>query len=394
MLDPREAFLNALLRARQKPGSDPVFAKSGSGTGFGATGTAPAFGAGPGTGPASAEALLAQLRDTELGEWLAGERWQDAAGRDRALWSAYAALVGGLAAQAFVPPEARRFMRAWLLKFDLFNLKATLQRFALDKPHDSAATPSAATPSAATPANPLARTLLPVGTLHAAGQLEALAETTEMPALRELLRRTGLGLFVGPLRDFNPAAGPRARLAAEADLESAYQRELRHVARRMKGGQVLAAGCGLMTDFANLGILCRLLAISRAASGNAAHAPSSAAQHFIPGGALLSHHHLQDALAHSLSELPRRLDHELHRKAAAEAIEACERTGSLATLDNVLERHRLEALRALFAPQLAPAVVLTWFLVVKEIELRNIRLALAAAEDGVGCEEIRRELVA
>jgi vacuolar-type H+-ATPase subunit C/Vma6 len=302
------------------------------------------------------------LRDTDLGAYLETAAYGGAQQRDQVLWRYLAARIAALDMQPFVPPDARSFGRAYLLKYDVFNLKAALQGLALER----------------TPA------LLPIGVIAAQHQLEHLAAAVTVGEVTEVLTRAGLARFEPVIRPFQPAASLKSRLAIEVAMEGEYYRELLATAHGLGGGVVLAKACGMMIDLANLSILCRALHFG---------CGTAAGDQFIPGGYLLETASLQEALSHSLQDVPRRMEDRLYQSIAVAVVDACQDSGSVATMDQVIEQHRLAALRGLLAPQVAPAPVMAWFLIVKEIELRNVSLLLKSIEDGVSLDAIRRHLL-
>jgi len=343
MLDPRSPFMTALLKSQEARlvGRDHLERLASGAVRTDAHGL---------------------LRDTDIGAWLEGASWRNAEERDRALWHYLAETLGAIELRRFFPPDARRFSRAYLLKYDVANIKAVLQSLTQGDPPR----------------------LVPIGVLHAKGRLDELAAVQGREDLEDVLTRAGLRNFALALHASGPAGGRKARLAADAALEGEYHRGLRHAVRGRVGGHILDAACGRMLDFANLAVLCRMLA---------AGAGSTDTKAFIPGGHLLDAHDLRDALSHGLHDLPRRLEPELYRTAAADVVAAYERTASGAAIEDIIEKHRLAALRGLLASTLAPAAVMAWFIILKEIELRNVRLLLTAVEDGLALEEARRHLL-
>jgi vacuolar-type H+-ATPase subunit C/Vma6 len=343
MLDPRNPFMAALLKAQETRLVNETHLERLAPAGGGAD-------------------LRAVLRDTDIGTWLEGVSWRDAEERDRALWRYLAQVIVSLEARRYFPRAARRFSRAYLLKYDVANLKAALQGLALGhRPR-----------------------LLPIGAMHLHDRLEDLAAAQSPDEVAEVLTASGLRNFALALQSFNPSGGRKARLVVEAALEAEFYRQLVHTVRGLGGGFVLASGCGLMIDMTNLAILCRLLIAGAGTAGG---------ESFIPGGHMADAHGLHDVLSHSLSELPRRIDNTYYGKVAADVVAAYERSGSVAVIDAIIEKHRLAALRELFAPQLAPAPVMAWFIIMKEIELRNVRLLISAVEDGIGLENVRRQVL-
>jgi vacuolar-type H+-ATPase subunit C/Vma6 len=352
MLDPRTPFMTALLKSQQ----ERLVSRERI----------------EGLGPVrDAAELVGALRQTQIGAWLEGARWRDAAERDLVLWRYLADTVGKIELRRFFPPDARRFSRAYLFKYDIANVKAVLQGLTLQ----------------------IEPRLLPIGVLHAKRRLEALAAARNLEQVEDVLTSAGLRPAALIVRSFDPAGSRAARRAVEVALDAHYYRLLRHTASRLGAGHVLDSACGLMLDLANLSSLCRWLIANARGDSDAELSAVRADVLFIPGGQLLDEREWVDAMAHGLAELPRRLRHELHRQAAAEVLAAWERSGSVAVVDEVMERHRLTALHELLAPQVAPAVVMAWFLVTKEIELRNVRLALTAVEDGHGLAAVHRQLL-
>lgn len=343
MLDPRSPFMTALLKSQETRlvGREHLERMSAATAGTD---------------------VRATLHDTDIGAWLAAASWRNAEERDHSLWSYLAATLGAIELRRFFPREARRFSRSYLLKYDVANIKAVLQALALGgRPR-----------------------LAPIGVMHAKRMMEDLAAVQSREALDETLTRAGLRKYALALHASGSHGGRRGRLAMEAALEGEYYRELRHAVRGLIGGHLLTAACGLLHDLANLSILCRLLVAGATIEDAAA---------FIPGGNQLDEQDLHDALAHGLHDLPRRLESEPYRKVAADVTAAYERAGSVAAIEAVIERHRVAALRDLLASSLAPAAVIAWFIVLKETELRNVRLLLTAAEDDLALDEVRRHLL-
>jgi vacuolar-type H+-ATPase subunit C/Vma6 len=304
----------------------------------------------------------AALGDTHLGAYLESAGYGGSRQRDDVLWRYLASRIASLEGLHFLPPDARSFSRAYVLKYDVANVKAVLQGLALERE----------------PA------LLPIGVIAARRQLDELAAAETIGEVVEVLMRTGLALFAPVIRSFHPAAGPKARRAIEAGLEDTYHRHLLHTAHGLVGGVLLAKACGMMIDFANLSIFFRALLLN---SGRAA------GDAFVGGGYLLEIGSLQEALMHEIRDAPRRLDHHLYLETAMEVVDAWEKSGSVASVDQVIERHRFAALRSLLAPQVAPAAVMAWFLIVKEIELRNVSLLFKSIGAGATLDDVRKHLL-
>jgi vacuolar-type H+-ATPase subunit C/Vma6 len=343
MLDPRNPFMLALLRGEEASlvGREHMERLAAA------------------SSDADAQAAL---HDSDLGAYLSTAVYGSSRQRDQALWSYLAAKISSLENQPFLPPDARRFSGAYVLKYDVANLKAVLQGMALEHTAE----------------------LLPIGAIAAHHRLDALAAAETAGDVAEVLMQAGLALFGTAVRSFNPAAGAKARQATEAGLEGIYHRHLLRTAQDLGGGIVLAKACGMKIDFANLSILFRALLFN---------GDPGAGVPFIAGGYLIGTGRLREALAHGVRDVPRWMDDSLYRVVAMEVVDAWEKSGAVACIDQVIERHRLTALRGLLAPQVAPAAAMAWFLIVKEIELRNVRLLLKSVDGGVTLDDIRKHLL-
>lgn len=343
MMDPRTSFLTGLLKSRQASLVNREQLEQLAETR---------------QDDRSEGEILDALRGTDIGTRLQDERWRNAAQRDECLWRSFHEIVRDLATLPFIPSQASKFNNVYMLKYDVANLKAVAQGLALSRtPH-----------------------LLPVGRIQASGRLEEFAQLDDSDKLLELLRTCDLQLFAASVKHFDPAGGAKSLATLETGLEADYYRELANTGRSMSGGNILGIACGLMIDFSNIAILCRLIIAEVDTSDN---------EHFIPGGYLIDHRELREAMSHGLNDLPRRLRHESHRQLAAEIVSAQERFGTIGIIDTIIERRRLDSLRTLLAPRLTPAAVLLWYVILKEIELRNVRLALTVAENGMASESVR-----
>ncbi len=302
--------------------------------------------------------LLKVLRDTEIGVALAGASDRGAHDRDRLLWSHLADTVEGLLARPFFPSDAAIFGRAYLLKYDVANLKTAISALALDD-------------------KPVFR---PIGILHSRDLLGPLAACESVQDVSEILGRAGLESFRSAIAGLKPSAGPQAPFAAEASLDSEYYRLLTDASRRLSEGDITAMACGLMIDLANLALVFRALIIGMGAAVSG---------RLISGGYLLGPQTLHDCLSQPLQDVPRRMEHAAYREIAAEIVDAWKESEAISTPDAIIEKHRLAALRGILSPRLAPGPAMAWFLIVKEIEIRNVRLLLQAVDDGIAFEDIR-----
>ena len=74
-------------------------------------------------------------------------------------------------------------------------------------------------------------------------------------------------------------------------------------------------------------------------------------------------------------------------------VTAYDRTKSVTVIDEVIERQKYASLRDLLSPRVLSPLVVLWYLILKESEVRNLRLILKAIHDGVAVEEVKRYLL-
>lgn len=302
--------------------------------------------------------LVKILRDTEIGVALEGAPISGAHERDRLLWTHLADTIEELLSRPFFPSDAAIFARAYVLKYDVANLKTALAALALDQ-------------------KPVFR---PIGILQSRDLLGQLAACESVQDASELMRQAGLESFRSAISDLKPSAGRQAPFATEAALDREYHRLLTETSRHSKEGEITAMACGLMIDLANLSLLFRALIIGLG---------PSAFSRFISGGYLLGSQTLRDCLSQPLQDVPRRMEHAAYREIAAEVVDAWKESEAISIPDVIIEKHRLAALRGILSPRIAPGAAMAWFLILKEIEIRNVRLLLQSIDDGVAFEDIR-----
>jgi vacuolar-type H+-ATPase subunit C/Vma6 len=302
------------------------------------------------------------IRETDIGSYLEGVTARSFDDIDRALWDYLAGRIAHIEAFRYMPDDMRRVSRAFVVKFDVANVKSTLQGIVTGEK---------------TP-------LLPLGMIHDAGLSTELQESETVQDVADLLTRSRLPDFVPAVKAYDPAGGAKAKIALESALESGYYHGLLKTSRGIREGAVLAKAYGMVIDLANLAI------VSRAVVEGIGPA---AADFLITDGYIIEEKMLRDVLPYKLPDIPRRIDLPQYRDLANEIASAYDKTKSVTVIDEVIERHKFAALRDLLSPRVLSPLVVAWYLVLKEAEVRNLRLILKAIYDGVAVEEVKRYLL-
>ncbi|TFH36926.1 MAG: hypothetical protein E4G93_01255 [Dehalococcoidia bacterium] len=302
------------------------------------------------------------IRETHIGAHMEGVSFHGFDDIDAALWDYLAARIAHVEAFKYMPADMRKVSRAFVVKFDVANVKSTLQGIVTGEK---------------TP-------LLPLGTIFDDGFAADLQSSETVQDVADVLTRSRLADFVPAVKAYDPAGGAKSKIAVESRLESEYYHGLLKVSRRVREGDVLAKAYGLVIDLTNLGIACRAVVEGIG---------PAAGDFFITDGYIIDEKMLRDVLPYKLPDIPRRIDLPQYRDVANEIASAYDKTKSVTVIDEVIERHKYTTLRDLLSPRVLSPLVIAWYLLLKEIEVRNLRLVLKAIYDNVPVDDVKRYLL-
>ncbi len=305
---------------------------------------------------------LGIIRETDIGSFLEGVNVRSFEDIDEALWNYLAERIAHLEAFKYVPEDMRKVSRSFVVKYDVANVKSTLQGIVTGEKSP----------------------LIPIGTLSDSGLLQELEASETIQDVAGLLTLAQLPEFVPHVKAYDPAGGAKAKIAVESGLESEYYHGLIKMARGIREGAVLVKAYGMVIDLANLGIVCRAVVEG---------VGTAAGDFLITDGYIIDEKTLRDILPYKLPDVPRRIDFPQYRDVANEIATAYDKTKSVTVIDEVIEKHKHAALQGLLAPRALSPLVMAWYLILKEIETRNLRLVLKAIYDGVSVDEVKRYLL-
>ncbi|MBE9505718.1 MAG: V-type ATPase subunit [Chloroflexi bacterium] len=305
---------------------------------------------------------LGVIRETDIGAYLEGATIRGFEDMDLALWTYFAERIAYIEAFKYMPADMRSVSRSFIVKYDVSNVKATLQGIVTGEK---------------TP-------LIPIGAICDAGFLDELNESETMQDVADVLTQSRLPDFVPAIKAYDPAGGAKAKIAVESRLEGEYFHQFLKTASEIREGAALGKAYGLVIDLTNLGIACRAVVEG---------VGPAAGDYLIADGYIISEKTLRDVLPYKLPDIARRLDSPQYRDIASEIASAYDKSRSVTVIDEVLEKHKYAALRDLLSPRALSPLVMAWYLILKEIELRNLRLLLKAIYDGIAVEEVKRYLL-
>lgn len=308
--------------------------------------------------------VIASIDGTDLGDYLVrlpGKTYEEL---DDELWAYLRGCVEYLEWLKFCPEELRTILRAYLVKYDVSNVKAALRGVLMERKAP----------------------MVPFGVLLARGLLDRLSGAEDLDGIIEVLERGGLAEYATVLKDRRTALNGalQGRLEAEAALDRCYYDSLRRVTRGVADASWFAKVLGIMVDLVNLHVVFRAII-----EGIGAEALSCG----ITGGYMIPGEAVGELAGLSLRELPGRLEHTPYRAVAEEVSREYELEGRIGVVEEIVEKHKFRLLREILAPRVLSSLVAIWYLILKELEVRSVRIALKAAADGLPLEEVRNNLV-
>lgn len=311
------------------------------------------------------QSALAVIKDTDIGGYLEEVPLRTFDEIEEHLWAYFRERLERLDGFQLLPSGMSQVLKAYIVKYDVLNVKTALWAV-----------------STGTHLR-----LIPIGSIHGHGLLDTLAQARDVEDIAETLTSSGLSNYADILRgqEKQVAAGGRSRLLLEASLDSEYFTNLLHTARATSKQGLLSMAFGSMIDLTNLQFVCRAIVAEMA---------SDAAHYAIPGGYLITHATVRDMLSSKLSDVPQKLENASYRDIASEIVSAYDKTGSIATAQQIIDKHKFTLLCEVLSPTLMSPLVMAWYLILKETEMRNVRLILKAIVDHLPVEDVKHYLVA
>jgi len=305
---------------------------------------------------------LAIIRETDIGSYLEELPIKTFDDLDECLWRYFVQRVNYIESFKFLPGDMRKVSKAYIVKFDVLNIKAALQAISTGEKSP----------------------MIPAGIMFNNGLLDELFAAENPDAIAELITRCKLDGYMPIVKEYEIGGDAKSKLLIEAKLDDEYYKGMLRVAKSIRDGSVLSKAFGLIIDLANLQIASR--AIIEGIGPDAAECT-------IPGGYRITDKAIRDLLASKLADLPRRLEGSQYQDVAKEVLASYDKTNSITAVEEVIDKHKFRALKQILSPRVLSPLVMAWYLILKEVEIRNLRLLLKAIADGVPIEEIKGYLV-
>lgn len=306
--------------------------------------------------------VLRIIADTDIGSYLEEVPAKDFQDIDECLWVYFGQCLYRLQWLEFMPADMLKILSAYVAKYDAFNIKAALQSILTAKKAK----------------------MIPVGVIHDCGVLDELSRAEDLDSIVELLNECELGQYVPALEGHKGNGGVKSKLLAEAELDNEYYKNMLNAVTNIGDGAVLLRVFGFIIDLTNLQIILRAMLEG---------IESEAARYIISGGYMVSSEVAEALLSLKLTDVPSRLEHTQYRDAAQEILSSYERTRSITVVDEIIDKHKFRLAKELLSPRVLSPLVVAWYLILKEIEIRNMRLILKAIVDNISVQEVKKYLV-
>ncbi|MCL0082178.1 V-type ATPase subunit [Dehalococcoidia bacterium] len=294
---------------------------------------------------------LELIQDTDIGSYLRQQTINEFDDFDVSLWGYLQGHAEHLEGLRILPDEMRSMLKKHLVKYDVLNIKAALQGIAAQKK---------------------AR-MVPVGVICSRGLLDELSNVEDIESLIEILRRCGLERYADVL-SLAETVDVKSRLTLESRLDGAYYQDMLAAAGDLREGHVLSSALGFIIDLLNLQMVLRSVARG---SGH------EVMEYTLSAGYMLSAEIISELLSLKLPDIPGRLEDTFYYQVGQEVVVNYEKTHSLTAIEEVIEKHKFELLRDILMPRVMSSLLIVWYLILKEMELRNLRLVAKSLLDNL-----------
>jgi len=305
---------------------------------------------------------LGTIRETDIGSYFEELEAKSFNAVDEYLWRYFAQRINYIDSFKLLPEDILKISKAYLAKYDVLNIKATLQNISTGKKGR----------------------MLPIGIIHNNGLLNKLSAAQNLDNITKILTRCKLGNYIPALEGYTTTGETKSKFLTEAKLDSEYYKNLLKIARDTKDGSILSKAIGLSIDMANLQIVSR--AIIEGIELNAT-------AYTFPEGYIITNKVAKELLSCKLTELPQKLENPQYKHVAEEILNSYSNTGRVTAVDEIIDKYKFRLLKEILSPRVLSPLVMAWYLIRKEIEIRNLRLILKAITDSIPTEEIKEYLV-
>lgn len=301
------------------------------------------------------------IKDTDLGEYLWDRPINKVSDIDLVLWE-YLHECGERLKRFRLPRDMELLLKLYLQKYDVLNVKIALRKVI-----------SKETPQPA-----------PIGDIYDMGNLDELMIAETIRDISEVLVKSDLVDYIDVL-DSIKDVDRRSLIEGETRLDGRYYNKMQKSMSGMIDGGIMNIAVTTVIDLTNMAVLFRKALEKQ---------PEFFGDFFLDGGQVFDEATLRELSAMKHQEIVSRLEETDYDLLAQDIVKLFDKTGTADAVDRVMDRYKYRLLQDLLSPRVLSPCNLYWYFMVKELEIRNLRLTLKASFDGLEPSETREYLVA
>jgi vacuolar-type H+-ATPase subunit C/Vma6 len=306
--------------------------------------------------------IMIAIESTDIGDFLSEFTFTSFDEIDGTLTRYLGHCITRIQSFRFIPDDVVTVLKAYTRRYDVLNIKAALQQLTTGSRFR----------------------IIPIGTIHDNALLDNLLMVENTEGIIEILDTCGLTEYSTIIKEFKADESKKSRTDIESQLDAAYYRNLFATVRKIQDGFMLTKALGTIVDITNLHVITRAIL-----SG----AGTEALGNVISEGYLLPAGTAKELLPLKLNDLPGKIDYTSYRDIIDNVVTNYGKNQSLMTVTETIDKYRLELLRGTLSSRIMSPLMVLWYMVLKETEIRNLRLIFKAVFDEIPIEDIKEYLV-
>lgn len=308
----------------------------------------------------STQDILEAIGDTDIGSYLREQTINTFYDADQYLWRYLGECLTRLCLLK-PPSDVIHLTNLYMEKYDVLNIKISMRQILAEE----------------------TATMMPLGIIYDQGYLDNFSDVKSIEEIIGILMKCNLPDYASIVKDIKEIDIMSIQ-KCEDRLGRMYYARLADAMGRMTDSRVFIKALGIMIDLINLQAVFRSVLL-----GNGSPAGKSA----IDGGYMLSGRVVKDLYSLMPAEITARLEYTEYHQMATEILKSYEQEENITAIDRTIDKHRFRLLQKLLSPRILTPLNIFWYLILKELEIRNVRLILKALADGIPLSEIKDYLV-
>lgn len=306
--------------------------------------------------------VLEVIKDTDIGEYLlefAPSGWSTFDEMDQSLGTYFENCLDRLN-RFKLPADMAKMLESYVNKYDILNVKTALRGILAETTYP----------------------LIPVGEIYRQDYFETVTGASNPEELSDVFVKINLSDFAVIVKEIKEK-DTRSTVEGEFKLNHLYFHKMLAALKHMGDGSILTKALGIIIDLANLYTVFRSVLGTKGLSG----------EMIFDGGHMLTGDTVRELQSLKIGEIAGRLEYTEYYQLAQDIAKSYEKEGTVTVIDRIIERHKIRLLGDLLSPRALSPCNLFWYLIVKELEIRNARMIFKTLMDGVPLSEIRDYLV-